>query len=202
MIPAKNMASRKRLTRRKFLQTAAAAAATPYLASCTGGPPSPFRCLTPQEARTAEAVCETIIPADQDAAGVAWPGASWAGVVHYIDRQLSGPYQDHRPSYRLGLAGVDEASMALGGKPFTDLAPEDRVKILAALEKNEAPGETWKKIPASQFFALIVDHTLQGFYGDPRHGGNRDGISWKMLAIPYPPIRGQRRSRFGGARQD
>ena len=24
---------------------------------------------------------------------------------------------------------------------------------------------------------------MQGFYGDPRHGGNREGVSWKMLAF-------------------
>jgi gluconate 2-dehydrogenase gamma chain len=34
-------------------------------------------------------------------------------------------------------------------------------------------------------------HTMQGFYGDPRHGGNRDRASWKMVGLSYPPIRGQ-----------
>jgi gluconate 2-dehydrogenase gamma chain len=34
---------------------------------------------------------------------------------------------------------------------------------------------------------------MQGFYGDPRHGGNREGVSWKMLGLPYPPIRGRLR---------
>jgi gluconate 2-dehydrogenase gamma chain len=34
---------------------------------------------------------------------------------------------------------------------------------------------------------------MQGFYGDPRHGGNRDRVSWKMLGVPYPPVRGRLR---------
>ena len=48
---------------------------------------------------------------------------------------------------------------------------------------------------AKAFFDLVLAHTMQGFYGDPRHGGNREAVSWKMLALPFPPVRGRR----GGA---
>jgi len=37
----------------------------------------------------------------------------------------------------------------------------------------------------------LRDHTMMGFYGDPRHGGNKDRVSWKMLGVPDPPIRGR-----------
>jgi len=30
-----------------------------------------------------------------------------------------------------------------------------------------------------------------GFYGDPRHGGNKDRVSWRMLGVADPPIRGR-----------
>jgi gluconate 2-dehydrogenase gamma chain len=30
---------------------------------------------------------------------------------------------------------------------------------------------------------MVVDHTMQGFYGSPAHGGNRDEASWKMLGV-------------------
>jgi gluconate 2-dehydrogenase gamma chain len=32
---------------------------------------------------------------------------------------------------------------------------------------------------------------MQGFYGDPRHGGNREYASWRMLGVPVAPIRGR-----------
>jgi hypothetical protein len=32
---------------------------------------------------------------------------------------------------------------------------------------------------------------MMSFYGDPRHGGNKDRVSWKMLGVPDPPIRGR-----------
>jgi gluconate 2-dehydrogenase gamma chain len=43
---------------------------------------SPWRFLTVDDARTLAAISDQIIPPDQDF------GASWAGVVNYIDRQL------------------------------------------------------------------------------------------------------------------
>ena len=36
---------------------------------------------------------------------------------------------------------------------------------------------------SSPFFQMVVDHTMQGFYGSPEHGGNKDEASWKMLGI-------------------
>jgi len=41
------------------------------------------------------------------------------------------------------------------------------------------------------FFELVRSHTFQGFYGSPRHGGNRDGVSWRMLGLPEPPLLGR-----------
>ena len=43
----------------------------------------------------------------------------------------------------------------------------------------------------SQFFDLVRSHTFEGYYGAPRHGGNRDAVSWKMLGLAEPPLRGR-----------
>jgi gluconate 2-dehydrogenase gamma chain len=34
----------------------------------------------------------------------------------------------------------------------------------------------------------VRNHTLEGYYGSPRHGGNRDAVSWRMLGLDEPPI--------------
>lgn len=132
-----------------------------------------------------EAVCDRIIPADQD------PGAAWAGVVNYIDIQLASHFQRLQKTYRQGIAGVQETSRIVFGRDFTALSANDQDNVLRMLEKGQATGEIWKKRSSKQFFAVVVRHTMEGFYGDPRHGGNCDRISWKMLKLPYPPIRGQ-----------
>jgi gluconate 2-dehydrogenase gamma chain len=41
------------------------------------------------------------------------------------------------------------------------------------------------------FFELVRKHTFEGYYGSPRHGGNRDAISWQMLGLAEPPVRGR-----------
>jgi gluconate 2-dehydrogenase gamma chain len=174
-----------RLSRRKFLQAAmaAAAAAGPGLA-CSAGR-APWRFLSADEARTLAAICDQIIPPDEH------PGAAWAGVVNYIDRQLCGPFRHLRDSYRTGLAAVDQSSRALYGMTFAVLDETRQLDLLRLMEQGRAPSEAWQQNSSADFFALLVDHTMQGFYGDPRHGGNRDRISWKMLGTPYPPIRGR-----------
>jgi len=172
------------LSRRKFIQITAVASAAAPMVACLGGG-SPWRCLSVEEARTLEALSERIIPADQD------PGASWAGVANYIDRQLVGPYRRFRKTYRLGLAGLDGTSGEMFGKPFVILAATQQDAVLDAMDKGQARGEAWKQVAAKSFFDLVVSHTMQGFYGDPRHGGNRDRASWKMLRLPYPPVRGR-----------
>ena len=123
-----------------------------------------------------DAICAQIIPSDQDA------GAREAGVVNYIDIQLTRHFKANQDIYRRGLASVDELSQARRGHAFADLPPAGQLEVLREVEHK-----------AKAFFDLILAHTMQGFYGDPRHGGNRDAVSWKMLALPFPQVRGRRR---------
>ena len=109
----------------------------------------------------------------------------------FIDRQLLGPYRRLRKTYQLGLAGTNGTSLAMFGKTFVALTPPQQDTVLQSMDKGQACGECWKQVSAKSFFDLVVSHTMQGFYGDPRHGGNRDRVSWKMLRLPYPPVRGR-----------
>ncbi|HWB99058.1 MAG TPA: gluconate 2-dehydrogenase subunit 3 family protein [Bryobacteraceae bacterium] len=172
------------LRRRKFLQLGASAAVAGPTLSCSGVK-SRWRFLTLTEATTLEAVCDRIIPPDED------PGAGQAGAVNFIDRQLMGFYKPLRASYRTGLAGIDQASRGLFGARFVELPGDRQIAVLQAMEQDRAPGEAWKELPAKTFFNLLLAHTMQSFYGDPRHGGNREAASWRMLGIPNPPIRGR-----------
>src|SRR5208337_5466350 len=102
-----------KLSRRRFVQAALAAAAAGSGVACRSTR-SPWRFLTVDEARTLAAMCDQIIPADED------PGAAWAGVVNYIDRQLCGPLEHLRNSYRWGIAAVRKSSRALYGADFAE----------------------------------------------------------------------------------
>jgi gluconate 2-dehydrogenase gamma chain len=86
---------------------------------------------------------------------------------------------------------VDKSSRLLYGANFVNLVETKQLELLNLLEQGRAPNEAWRQNSSAEFFAQLVDQTMQGFYGDPRHGGNREGASWKMLGTPYPPIRGR-----------
>jgi gluconate 2-dehydrogenase gamma chain len=163
------------LKRRRFLGAGLSATAAGVLASCgrTGGGPH-WRFFTAAEASAVDAICERIIPADKD------PGARQAGVVNFIDLQLTKHHRRYQGAYRKGIAGVDAVSRKRFGKPFAELPSERQIEVLTDVENNDA-----------EFFGLIRTHTMQGFYGDPRHGGNRGAVSWKMLGLPFPPVRGR-----------
>lgn len=165
----------QRLRRRTVLGMGLAGVGAGVLVSCrweraAGG----WRSFTDDEARTVDAICEQLIPADQ------YPGAHGAGVVNYIDIQLAKRLKRHRKAYQEGLIAVNAASRAKFGKDFAQTTSDQQVEVLRDLDDVGAP-----------FLDLILTHTRQGFYGDPRHGGNRNRASWKMLGLPFPPVRGR-----------
>ena len=57
---------------------------------------------------------------------------------------------------------------------------QQQFEIVSAIEKDN-----------KTFFDLVRAHTMQGYYGTPRHGGNRDAVSWRMLGLDEPPLRGR-----------
>ena len=161
----------KSLNRRKFLVTAAAAGA----AACSRSQNSPWRALTEEEARTLGAWCECLIPEDSDA------GAKRAGAVRFIDIQLTKKYKRHRQLYAQALASLNALARRKDSHDFADLPLDARTALLAEFEKG----------PDRAAFNLVLDHTLQGYYGSPRHGGNADYASWRMLGVTSVPVRGR-----------
>lgn len=151
--------------------------------------------FNPAQARTLDAICDQIIPPDEE-----YPGGKAAGVLYFIDRALMNWAPENRWDYVAGLEGIDESSQVMFGARFADLKWDNQTRVLEAMEKGEAPGQVWSRLqiggdPASRlrgeseedgrsdqkFFDLVVNHTMQGYYADPKYGGNKDTLSWKMI---------------------
>ena len=174
--------------RRRFIALSVLGAGGMCLLSrCANPPLSPWRFLTEQEAILLDALVEQIIPTDE------WPGGRDAGVTNFIDQQLAGPYTRHQESYRKGLKAIQESVVARYSRQFEALAWEEQTNFLKAMEAGKMEGQNWEKGFDKQFFGLLRSHSLQGFYGSPRHGGNRDYVSYKMMRLDYPVIIGQNR---------
>jgi gluconate 2-dehydrogenase gamma chain len=161
-----------RFTRRQF--TLASALTGVAAAIGCHGKSGNWDFLSDAHAATLAALCDQIIPADD------FPSASQAGVVIYIDRQLARHYRRHRAIYSDGLESVDSLSRQHFGSQFAAATPAQQLQIVIALEKDHR-----------EFFSLVREHTMEGYYGSPRHGGNRDAVSWRMLGLDEPPLRGR-----------
>jgi gluconate 2-dehydrogenase gamma chain len=169
--------------RRGFLKTSAVAAAAG--AAACGKADSPWRALSVEEAKTLAAACDCIVPPDQD------PGATAAGAVVFIDRQLATRAKKDRGFWQAGLRALDATARRGHGKAFAELPVEAQTAVLQAIERGEVEAEDWKDADAESFFYSLREYTMMGFYGDPRHGGNKERVSWTMLGVPDPPIRGR-----------
>jgi gluconate 2-dehydrogenase gamma chain len=145
----------------------------------------PLRFFSAEEAKVVAAACERIFPSD--ASG---PGATEAGVVIYIDRQLAGPYGRDKYRYTKGpwVESVPEHGYQGKENPqetyrkglkdlgnFTGLSVEEQNKKLAEIERTH-------------FFQLLRAHTIEGMFCDPMHGGNAGLIGWQLIGYPGPQM--------------
>lgn len=176
-----------KLNRRDFIQSAGLVFGSVLLFPSCLKKKNSYRFFTPEEARCIIAFCEQFIPKDES------PGATDAGVIHYIDRQLSGVFNYDQETYRLGIKNLDDLSAKKYSKVFEELDFDIQTKLLVAMESDQLDENEWPSGKPSDFFNLVRSHTMQGFYGSPIHGGNKNFMSFEMLRIDYPLVIGQNR---------
>lgn len=147
-----------------------------------------FRFFNPTEAETFEAIAARIWPGDEDD-----PGAREAGAVYYVDRALSGPYANLQTAYRVALDHVNQTANQRFGGAFSELTEDQQDALLAEFEEwgeEEDPLHDWAGrefelgLGPDSTFAMFRQHTMEGVFGDPIHGGNRDFAGWRVVNYP------------------
>jgi hypothetical protein len=131
--------------------------------------------LTSTQWNTLHSMMNRIIPQDD------FPDAWEAGVGDYLARQIGRDLHGQVETYKLGLEALEAESQALAGKSFTELDAVTQDTILARLETGQVAA-AWPVNPTG-FFQMIIEHVMEGYYSDSGNGGNRDGISWKMIGF-------------------
>jgi hypothetical protein len=120
--------------------------------------------LTAGERRSAAALCDVIIPADDKS-----PSASAVGVVDFIDEWISAPYPDQRqdrPLILTGLAELESRAERRFGKALADLKSDEQRALcdpICYLPKAAAEDRD-----AATFFARFRDLTAGAFYTTPQ----------------------------------
>jgi hypothetical protein len=131
--------------------------------------------LTEAQRATLRALVDRLIPADD------FPGGWDAGVGDYLDRQFGGDLSESVDLYRSGLDALEVEARATAGVGFVALAPTAQDDLLRRVEVGDVATD-WPVDPA-EFFRAAAEHAAEGFYGDPGNGGNRDGVSWRMIGF-------------------
>jgi hypothetical protein len=89
------------------------------------------------------------------------------------EREWNGPVKGWQAIYAEGLDALDASARRCFRRPFAELARWQRDAVLRWL-----PG-----VP-EEFVTLAFEHTLEGTYGAPEYGGNRDRASWAWTRWP------------------
>jgi gluconate 2-dehydrogenase gamma chain len=175
------------LNRRSFLKTGVAGFGSIMLMpSCVTRISSSWHFFTDEEAVCIVALSEQIIPEDEHGGG-----ATEAGVIHYIDRQLVAVFDYDQLIYQQGISALQNSCLELHGKRFESLDKDAQYALCTAMEKGTLPGEHWGDLDPGRFFNLVIAHTMQGFYGAPRHGGNKNYMSYQMMGLDFPLVVGR-----------
>jgi len=204
--------------------SAALAASAPTGEQLPGSAPAPSHpatndyrpsFFTPDEWAFINAACARLIPAD--ALG---PSAVELGVPQYIDRQMGTPWADGaiwymqgpffeaaaefgyqsqltpKQQYRLGIRAIDQLCQQRLQQPFAALTPALQDDVLKQIEKGSL---TSPDLHLTTFFSgFLLKNVLEGYFGDPMYGGNRDMSAWKMIG--YPGVRADYMEWVGDAK--
>ena len=124
--------------------------------------------MSDMERRTAAALCDVILPADEVS-----PSASSVGVVEFIAEWVSAPYEQQKYDRKLilgGLAWIDAESKRRFGKSFDALQHTEQRAICDDICSEKQAKSRFAK-PAN-FFARYRDLTAGGYYTTP--AGRKD----------------------------
>jgi len=166
----------------------------------TGG--GGWRYLTEGEVGFLTAAADRLIP--PDATG---PGASEAGVVTFLDRQLAGDYGNgahfylegpwqkgtdtqgyqsrFTPAqfYRHAIAAIETAvGQGENGKGFKDLPAERQDALIKQMESGDLKLDG--PITSKAFFTMFLQNVREGYFSDPIYGGNKGAAAWAMIGFP------------------
>jgi hypothetical protein len=139
----------------------------------------PLRTLTADQAATLGAMGEALAP-----------GAREAGIVNFVDQQISGPANEAllqarilnvRPPYanlyRAALGAVDAASNKTKGKKFSDLSPEEQHDFIDLMRQNKIEG--WQGAPGPFVYTVLRSDAVDVVYATME--------GYAALGVPYMP---------------
>ena len=122
------------------------------------------------------ALADRLVPSDDLGPGAreAEVGAFFSRV--FADQRLSTVH----PLLKRGCAFVMKVAQREHASAFVDLDGAARDDIIRRLVDNQMRPDGFT---GPVFVRMVMALTLEGLLGDPRHGGNANGVGWKMVGF-------------------
>ncbi len=160
------------MTRRQALATLFGLGAAALLATCRKAS-APMSSTFPQASRAVlAAVCERIFPGSTDAA-----------VLEFFDRTFTHPaFTGVGKQFQQATTLLDRLARARYKRSFAACNAAAQDALLVALRQGEVQGRGFDGV---LFYKRLVVLTMEGLLGDPKHGGNKGEVGWKLVG--YSP---------------
>lgn len=159
-----------------------------------------YQFFSPHQKAVVTAVANRIIPGVDDT-----PNAEENGVIRYLDQILvkepeyptEYDNRDYQPAYNDGIRRLDRAAQQLFDATVPGLNSDQIDELLEQIEAGDAPG--WEDIPQyplsmtvaeDDFFTILRDHIIEGYYAWPKYGSNKNLDSWRAIGYTGPFIEG------------
>jgi hypothetical protein len=135
-------------------------------------PPPAIRFFSSEEVGLLECICNHILPQDDRDVSRQIP------IVPFIDQRL---YEKRIPgfrfasmppdgeAYQLGLRAINSMAKKLFGHKFLEVSWREQEDILKSIHdgKPMAAQDSWKRLPADRFWALLVQDCVDVYYAHP-----------------------------------
>jgi gluconate 2-dehydrogenase gamma chain len=168
------------ISRRAVIASAAIVpvAALTAAAQSTAAQPAALA-LSDAQLRLLAAFVDRLIPKDE-----LGPSASESGVPEYINRALGDYLAGEKPAFIEGLEATDALARRSEDRAFVDLTPDRQDALLMLMDNGSAAG-----FPnARAFFNRARRLTMEGMFGDPYYGGNKNFAGWDLIRYPGPRL--------------
>jgi gluconate 2-dehydrogenase gamma chain len=135
--------------------------------------------LSDVQLRILAAFVDRLIPKDE-----LGPSASESDVPIYINRALGDYLAGEKTAFIEGLEATDAYARRSQNRSFVDLTADQRDAVLTAMENGSAEGFA----NARAFFNRARRLTMEGMFGDPYYGGNKNFAGWDLIRYPGPRL--------------
>lgn len=119
---------------------------------------------------TIECLLERLIPGHPGLG----PGARDAKVIEFVEGAITHSSCEDWNCLCSGTSLVGQLALGLWGASFVDLSTQQQDDVITNVARVPHP-------TSRRYLRLLLNLAVAGMFGDPKHGGNWQGISWQWI---------------------